>query len=48
MIGRKGKCLAGSDRGEPLAADAKPGEALGKRGFAAKPQKKRAACEGAA
>jgi len=48
MIGRKRKCLAGSDRGEPLAAHAKPGKALRKRGFAAKPQKQRAACEGAA
>jgi hypothetical protein len=31
-----------------LTADAKPGKALRKRGFAAKPQDKGAACEGAA
>src|ERR1700738_1937055 len=48
MIGRKGKCLAGSDSGESLAADAKPGKALRKRGFAAEPQNERAARKGAA
>src|SRR4030081_693618 len=48
MIGRKRKCLAGSDRGEPLAAHATPRKALRQRGFAAEREKKRAACEGAA
>jgi hypothetical protein len=48
MISGKRKCLAGNDGRETVGVDAKSGKALRERALAAKPEKKRAASEGAA
>jgi hypothetical protein len=48
VISGKSKCLAGNDGRKSVGVDAEPGKALRERAFAAKPENKRAASEGAA